>query len=128
MPCLTTAPITAGKPQPDGSRMRWHEFQFTFLYFPGQTLYHDGLRVERDGGGALFFTGDSFTPSGIDDYCLQNRNFVDEGQGYLYCLAVLQHLPRRRLAGEPARWAHVPLLGGAVRAHARGIAEEAGSS
>ncbi len=94
MPCLTTAAITAGKPQPDGSRMRWHEFQFTFLYFPGQTLYHDGLRVERDGGGALFFAGDSFTPSGIDDYCLQNRNFVDEGQGYLYCLAILQHLPR----------------------------------
>lgn len=90
MPCLTTASITSGKPQPDGSRMRWHEFQFTFFDFPGQTLYHDGLLVERDGGGALFFTGDSFTPSGIDDYCLQNRDLVGEGQGYLYCLGVLQ--------------------------------------
>jgi glyoxylase-like metal-dependent hydrolase (beta-lactamase superfamily II) len=93
LPCLTTAPITSGKPQPDGTRMRWHEFHFTFFDFPGQTLYHDGLLVERDGGGALFFTGDSFTPSGIDDYCLQNRNLVREGEGYLYCLAVLQRLP-----------------------------------
>jgi glyoxylase-like metal-dependent hydrolase (beta-lactamase superfamily II) len=93
MPCLTTAAITSGKPQPDGARMRWHEFQFTFLYFPGQTLFHDGLQVEHDGGGALFFAGDSFTPSGIDDYCLQNRNFVHEGEGYLYCLSVLRRLP-----------------------------------
>jgi glyoxylase-like metal-dependent hydrolase (beta-lactamase superfamily II) len=90
MPCLTTAPITSGRPQPDGTRSRWHEFQFTFFDFPGQTLYHDGLLVERDGGGALFFTGDSFTPSGIDDYCLQNRDLVGEGEGYLYCLGVLR--------------------------------------
>jgi glyoxylase-like metal-dependent hydrolase (beta-lactamase superfamily II) len=93
VPCLTAAPVTSGKPQPEGTRMRWHEFQFTFFYFPGQTLYHDGLLVERDGGGKLFFTGDSFTPSGMDDYCLQNRDLVGEGEGYLYCLAVLQRLP-----------------------------------
>jgi glyoxylase-like metal-dependent hydrolase (beta-lactamase superfamily II) len=93
MPCLTTASITSGKPQPDGTRMRWHEYQFTFFYFPGQTLFHDGLKVERDGGGALFFTGDSFTPSGIDDYCLQNRDLVRDGEGYLYCLFVLKRLP-----------------------------------
>jgi glyoxylase-like metal-dependent hydrolase (beta-lactamase superfamily II) len=90
MPCLTTAPITSGKLQADGTHSRWHEFQLTFFDFPGQTLYHDGLLVERDGGGALFFTGDSFTPSGIDDYCLQNRDFVGEGEGYLYCLDVLR--------------------------------------
>ncbi len=90
LPCLTTAPITSGKPQSEGARMRWQEFQFTFFDFPGQTFYHDALLVERDGGGALFFTGDSFTPSGTDDYCLQNRNFVGEGEGLLYCLGVLQ--------------------------------------
>jgi len=73
--------------------MRWHEFQFTFFDFPGQTLYHDGLLVEHEGPG-LFFTGDSFTPSGIDDYCLQNRDFMREGEGYLYCLNLLQRLPR----------------------------------
>ena len=55
MPCLTTAPATSGKAQPDGVRMRWHEFQFTFLYFQGQTLYPDRLRVERDGGGRPVF-------------------------------------------------------------------------
>jgi glyoxylase-like metal-dependent hydrolase (beta-lactamase superfamily II) len=94
MPCLTAAPVTSGKPQPDGTHRRWHEFQFTFFDFPGQTLYHDGLLVERDGGGALFFTGDSFTPSGIDDYCLQNRNLVHDGEGYLFCLGVLERLPK----------------------------------
>jgi glyoxylase-like metal-dependent hydrolase (beta-lactamase superfamily II) len=94
LPCLTTAGITSGRPQADGARMRWHEFQFTFFEFPGQTLYHDGLLVERDGGGeALFFTGDSFTPSGIDDYCLQNRNLVGPEQGFQYCLRVIERLP-----------------------------------
>jgi glyoxylase-like metal-dependent hydrolase (beta-lactamase superfamily II) len=94
MPCLTTASITSGKPQGDGTKMRWHEFQLTFFEFPGQTLYHDGLLAERDGGGALFFTGDSFTPSGMDNYCLQNRDFLHDGQGYLYCLRALQRLPK----------------------------------
>lgn len=93
MPCLTAARITSGRPQPDGTHMRWHEFQFTFFDFPGQTLYHDGLLVERNDGSSLFFTGDSFTPSGIDDYCLQNRDFVDDGEGYIYCLNVLERMP-----------------------------------
>lgn len=92
LPCLTTNPITSGKPQRDGASTRWHEFQITFYSFPGQTLYHGGLLVERDGGEALFFAGDSFTPSGIDDYCLQNRNLTGENQGYLYCLGVLKRL------------------------------------
>jgi hypothetical protein len=94
MPCLTTAPITSGKPQDGETQMRWHNFQLTFFDFPGQTLYHDGLLVERDGGGALFFAGDSFTPSGIDNYCLQNRDFLRDGEGYLYCLRILERLPK----------------------------------
>jgi glyoxylase-like metal-dependent hydrolase (beta-lactamase superfamily II) len=94
MPCLTTASITSGKPQADRTQMRWHEFLLTFFEFPGQTLYHDGLLAERDGGGTLFFTGDSFTPSGVDNYCLQNRNFLREDAGYLYCLKILQALPK----------------------------------
>lgn len=95
LPCLTTNPITSGKPQADGAQMRWQEFKLTFLDFPGQTLYHDGLLVERDDGETLFFLGDSFTPSGIDDYCLQNRDFAREGEGYLYCLRVLGRLPKQ---------------------------------
>jgi len=72
--------------------MRWHEFELSFFDFPGQTLYHGGLLVERDGGEKLFFVGDSFTPSGIDDYCLQNRDFAREGAGFLYCLELLDRL------------------------------------
>jgi glyoxylase-like metal-dependent hydrolase (beta-lactamase superfamily II) len=92
LPCLTENPITSGKPQADGVRMRWHEFELSFFDFPGQTLYHGGLLVERDGGEKLFFVGDSFTPSGIDDYCLQNRDFAREGEGFLYCLGLLDRL------------------------------------
>jgi glyoxylase-like metal-dependent hydrolase (beta-lactamase superfamily II) len=93
LPCLTPNRISSDKPQADGTHMRWHEFELTFFDFPGQTLYHDGLLVEKDGGEALFFLGDSFTPSGIDDYCLQNRDFARTGEGYLYCLEVLGRLP-----------------------------------
>jgi hypothetical protein len=74
--------------------MRWHEFELSFFDFPGQTLYHGGLLVERDGGEKLFFAGDSFTPSGIDDYCLQNRDFAREGTGFLYCLELLDRLEK----------------------------------
>jgi glyoxylase-like metal-dependent hydrolase (beta-lactamase superfamily II) len=90
LPCLTTNAITSGRPQADGTRMRWHEFELTFFDFPGQTLYHGGLLVERQGADPIFFVGDSFTPSGIDDYCQQNRDFLREGAGYLYCLKVLE--------------------------------------
>jgi glyoxylase-like metal-dependent hydrolase (beta-lactamase superfamily II) len=89
MPCLTTAPIRA-RVEPEGRTIRWHEFQLTFHDFPGQTLYHGGLHVRRDSGEEIFFVGDSFTPSGIDDYCLHNRNILRGGKGYLYCLDVLR--------------------------------------
>jgi hypothetical protein len=56
------------------------------------------MLVERDGGGKVFFLGDSFTPSGLDDYCLQNRNFLHEGAGYAYCLDFLtSRVPREAL-------------------------------
>ena len=73
--------------------MPWKNFELTFFYFPGQTLYHDGLLMENKNGEAIFFTGDSFTPAGIDDYCFQNRNMLHEGTGYLYCLDVLKKFP-----------------------------------
>jgi len=75
---------------PDEHRMSWKEFTLTFYDFPGQTIYHDALLVERDTGERIFFVGDSFTPSGLDDYCLQNRNLLSPGTGYLYCLGLLQ--------------------------------------
>jgi glyoxylase-like metal-dependent hydrolase (beta-lactamase superfamily II) len=86
MPCLTANPIHDVTAAPEGGSQRWHEFEFTYSNFPGQTLFHDGLLVKKDGGESVFFIGDSFTPSGIDDYCLLNRNFAEPEQGYEYCL------------------------------------------
>lgn len=93
MPCLTTEPIRAGVPKPHGAQWRWREFRMTIRDFPGQTFYHDALLAERDGGGAVFFVGDSFTPSGMDDYCLRNRNFLGDTPGYFECLQQIRTLP-----------------------------------
>jgi glyoxylase-like metal-dependent hydrolase (beta-lactamase superfamily II) len=93
LPAMTSKGIPNLTAVPDGHKMRWKEFDFTFYYFPGQTLYHDALLVEKNGGEKIFFIGDSFTPSGIDDYCLQNRNLLQQGMGYFYCLAFLRKMP-----------------------------------
>ncbi len=98
LPAMTANPIPNLKILPDGHKMRWQEFDFTFYYFPGQTIYHDALLAEKDGGEKICFLGDSFTPSGIDDYCLQNRNILQEGWGYLYCLDLLDNqIPQQSL-------------------------------
>jgi glyoxylase-like metal-dependent hydrolase (beta-lactamase superfamily II) len=97
LPAGTANPITSLELMPEGKRVRWHEFEFTYLYYPGQTLFHGGLLVKKDGGETLFFIGDTFTPSGIDEYCLQNRNLLDDDQGYLYCLRKLREI-------TPAPW------------------------
>jgi glyoxylase-like metal-dependent hydrolase (beta-lactamase superfamily II) len=86
MPCLTPNAIRSGRPMEDGVRQRWNEFEFTYSYFPGQTIYHGLLRVTRDDGRTILFVGDSFTPSGMDDYCLLNRNFFPPEKGFLDCL------------------------------------------
>jgi hypothetical protein len=91
MPCLTTNPIT-GDARGEAEQWKWREFQLASYFFPGQTLYHGGLSVERESGDKLFFVGDSFTPSGTDDYCLQNRNLVHGDEGYAYCLNLLEKL------------------------------------
>jgi len=93
LPVISVHPIADLKPVPDGHVMQWREFRLTFYDFPGQTIYHDALLIERTGGGKMLFLGDSFTPSGIDDYCLQNRNLIQEGEGYLYCLDKLRTMP-----------------------------------
>jgi glyoxylase-like metal-dependent hydrolase (beta-lactamase superfamily II) len=91
LPAMTAKPISRLKVVPDAHRMRWKEFALTFYDYPGQTIYHDALLAEKDGGEKVFFLGDSFTPSGMDDYCLQNRNFLHDGMGYLYCLDHLRN-------------------------------------
>jgi hypothetical protein len=78
---------------PEAHKMRWKELTFTFHDLPGQTIYHDALLVEKDNAEKIFFIGDSFTPSGIDDYCLLNRNLLHESTGYFYCLSLLRKSP-----------------------------------
>jgi len=89
LPCETSNAIDPLEVVPDGARKVWKEFTLTFYDFPGQTLYHDAVLVARDTGEKIFFIGDSFTPSGMDDYCLQNRNLLGAGTGYSYCLDLL---------------------------------------
>jgi glyoxylase-like metal-dependent hydrolase (beta-lactamase superfamily II) len=93
LPCLTLNPISEISIMPEAHKMRWKEFTFTFYDFPGQTIYHDALLVEKDNAEKIFFIGDSFTPSGIDDYCLLNRNLLHEQMGYFYCLNLLEKNP-----------------------------------
>ena len=78
-------------PLKDGYSWRWHEFEMTSFAFPGQSLYHDGLTVKNlDTGDVIFFAGDSFTPTGIDDYCAYNRNLLMPGEGYFRCIDILK--------------------------------------
>ena len=94
LPCLTTRPIPIENAKRDGEAVRWNEWQFTFWNFPGQTLYHGGLVARRDDGQTYLFVGDSFTPSGMDDYCMQNRDFLRKGEGFEFCLRRIAGLPR----------------------------------
>ena len=92
MPAETANPVRPVRGMAEGSVLRWKEFTLRFSFFPGQTLYHGGLLVTRDTGERIFFIGDSFSPTGIDDYCLLNRNFLHPGEGYFYCLRVLKKM------------------------------------
>ncbi len=92
MPCLTPNPIHDVHPMEEGAKQRWNEFEFTYSYFPGQTIYHGGLLARRDDGSTILFVGDSFTPSGIDDYSLLNRNFFPPEKGFLDCLRAIRNL------------------------------------
>ncbi len=102
MPCLTPNPISSLHPWRDRETRDWQEFRLTNFHFPGQTLYHGTLRVEpkTPNQPALFFIGDSFTPSGVDDYCLLNRNFLAPNQGLLYCLNILEEFPETMLINQ----------------------------
>ena len=104
LPCLTTNPVHISGRTASGARWRWKEFEMALFYFPGQTLHHDALLVRRAGEEPVFFIGDSFTPSGIDDYCVPNRNFLHEGTGFLYCLDLIKRVaPRAWLINQHVR-------------------------
>lgn len=93
LPCLTTEPVRRLEARRHASRMKWQEYELTFLDFPGQTYYHSALLVRRGGRETVCFVGDSFTPSGMDDYCLRNRCLLSDDDGYLRCLRLVEELP-----------------------------------
>ncbi len=91
LPVLMPTPVRVDRPLRDGSSWQWHEFKLTAFYYPGQTLYHDALLVERD-ELRMLFVGDSHTMAGNDDYCTYNRNWLGRGVGFDYCLSLIERL------------------------------------
>lgn len=92
LPALTDQAIPEITVVDDGQQMKWQEFDLKFHFFPGQTYYHGALFVRRGEDRPVFFIGDAFAPSGLDDYCVQNRNLLHDDTGYLYCLKMLRQI------------------------------------
>jgi glyoxylase-like metal-dependent hydrolase (beta-lactamase superfamily II) len=90
MPAMTDVPIANVREMAEEEKLDWHEYTFTYTYFPGQAVYHGGLKMERDDGEKFFFVGDSFSPSGLDDYCILNRHFLHPGLGHYRCLKIIR--------------------------------------
>ena len=91
LPCISPAVTRVDRVTQEGDSWQWNEFTMTAYHFPGQTYYHGGLLVEGR-GVRMFFSGDSFTMAGIDDYCSGNRNLLGEDVGYQKCLRLIQQL------------------------------------
>ena len=91
LPCISPAITRVDRVTSDGDSWEWNEFKMTAYHFPGQTYYHGGLLVEGH-GVRMFFSGDSFTMAGIDDYCSGNRNLLGADVGYEKCLRLIQEL------------------------------------
>lgn len=91
LPCISPAITRVDRTTCDGDTWQWNEFTMTAYHFPGQTYYHGGLLVEGQ-GVRMFFSGDSFTMAGIDDYCSGNRNLLGNDVGYERCLRLIQEL------------------------------------
>jgi len=92
MPALTPQSIHVDHPLSEGEVINWKGYKMTGYYFPGQTIFHDGLLIEHD-GTRIFMTGDSYADFGIDDYCSYNRNFVGKDEpGYEKCFRLLLKL------------------------------------
>jgi len=91
LPCISPSVAQIDHRTGDGDSWSWNEFRITAYHFPGQTYYHGGLLVEGH-GHRLFFSGDSFTMSGIDDYCSGNRNLLGDEVGYQHCLKLISDL------------------------------------
>ncbi len=91
LPCISPVAVDVDRVTDDGEGWRWHEFEISAYHLPGQTLYSGGLLVEGN-GLKMLFSGDSFTPGGIDDHCCSNRNWLGPGVGYNRCLDLVERL------------------------------------
>lgn len=91
LPCLMPDPVRVERALDDGESWQWQEFRLTSFFYPGQTLYHGALLVER-GELRMLFVGDSHTPAGIDDYCAYNRNWLGRERGFQHCLDLIERL------------------------------------
>jgi glyoxylase-like metal-dependent hydrolase (beta-lactamase superfamily II) len=92
LPAMTPNVIADVKEMKNGETMKWQEFDLTFHFFPGQTFYHGAVFVKRQQERPIFFIGDAFSPSGIDDYCVLNRNLVHADSGYQLCFQKLRQV------------------------------------
>jgi len=91
IPCVSPVTTRVDRRTRNGDTWKWHEFTMTAYHFPGQALHHGGLLVEKP-GLSIFFVGDSFTPSGIDDYCVYNRNFLGGPNSLDRCVEILAEI------------------------------------
>ncbi len=89
LPCISPAAAPVAHITTHGETWRWHEFELTALHLPGQSFYHGGLLL-RGHGLTVLFGGDSFAPTGLDDYNAGNRNLLGAGKGYRRCLELLR--------------------------------------
>jgi glyoxylase-like metal-dependent hydrolase (beta-lactamase superfamily II) len=87
--CLSDISVTP-EILPDNHAFTWEGYEFEHFEFPGQTLYHGGLLFDDKAGNRILFCGDSFAPTGFDDYCPQNRNFTGRNRGYNKCLDIIE--------------------------------------
>ena len=109
MPAGTAYAIDEVIGKKDGAKMKWHEYEFTFRFFPGQTLLHGALLVRKPKAKPIFFVGDAFTPSGMDDYCVLNRNLVHEDTGYFRCFRLIREY-KQQLGEVYLMNEHVPYI------------------
>jgi len=97
LPCLVPFPIKASRVIRNGERIQWEGFNLEFFHMPGQTQFHQGLRVEID-GKRVMFTGDNtwnkkFTQRVRNGPVVpQNEYFLDGG--FITCAKrMLEYLP-----------------------------------
>ncbi len=94
LPCIYPESIHVNHALSDGEVFHWKGYKMTGFYYPGQTIYHDGLLVEHDGEN-VFMNGDAFINWGLEDDCIYNRCFLGKdgaNYGFEKCARLLLKL------------------------------------